>query len=557
MTVKEHYQNIKKYAHKEYIPILVLVLLVLLKRILISNYGINREAPIELENIFLVLDGQLIYKDFFWYHGFFPIYWHALIFKLFSPQIYYLRLFVTFFALTTSYFAYLIARKLLSPWKAAGAALLAFTGLLIPEHATGEMMAFCFITISLFFFTQYCEKPRTQFIYLAGFSSGMVSLAQVLPLGIVSLFGGLFTVIGYGFFRKMGYFKNLAAFLIGYFPVLLISYGSLSIFVPLDKLLRNLFPLFFGYDLSPNVYKSLPFPSLFPSIWEGESLTEIIQITNKYLISDFRWWLIIAVFIWGLVEFFRTWKTESIPQNKIYILGTLVLYSPLFESKFLSYLGRLGTVPNYINMLPTFILLIYLLESKGSLKRFSTTTLALLISLFFLYPLGKYYNYFSKNAVPLDLPYTKGIEVSPYKYELYQKTLNYIQENTSDKDTIVFAGINRYFSIISGRYDVFRNNILTFAQATFYPSRKISGFLEESFFIEENIVKKIEKHQPKLILLPKNFLQFAEIKDSPFLKFLELEWELVASFGDETKKNYYEYESPVSIYAKKKNKNLG
>ena len=99
MTAKKLDHNLKIRKHQELFPILVLVFLVLLKRVLLSHYGINREAPIELENIFLVLDGQLIYKDFFWYHGFFPIYWHALIFKLFSPQIYYLRLFVTFFAL--------------------------------------------------------------------------------------------------------------------------------------------------------------------------------------------------------------------------------------------------------------------------------------------------------------------------------------------------------------------------------------------------------------------------------------------------------------------------
>lgn len=544
-------QRIKTSRYWPYFPILVLISLVLIKRLLISKYGINREAPIELENIFLILDGKLIYKDFFWYHGFFPIYWHVLIFKLFSPQLYYLRLFVTFFALATSYFCYLIALKLLSPWKAAGTALLAFTGLLVPEHATGEMMAFCFITISLYCLVKYCETSNTKFIFFAGLSAGIVSLAQVLPLGVISLFGGLFAVIGYGFFRDQGYLKNLKAFLIGYLPVILISYGSLALFVPIDDLLRNLFPLFFGYDLSPNVYKSLPIPSILPPIWKSGSLGEVIQILNNYLISNFRWWLIIFVLIWGLIEFFRSLQIKTIPQDKLYILGTLVLYSPLFESKFLCYLGRLGTTPNYINMFPTFVLFIFLLENKVSWKRFSTMVLTLLVVLFFLYPFGKYFNYFLKNAVPLNLPYTKGIAVSPYKKELYQRTIIYIEENTSTEDKIVFAGINRYFSIFSDRHDVFRKNILTFAQATFYPSRKISGFLEESFDIEEKIINKIKKSQPKLILFPKNYMNSVGEKTSPFLKYLEEEWQVVASFGDETKKNYYEYESPILIYSKK------
>ena len=140
----------KNILQSEIFWLILAVTAVLVKRLLLSPYGINREAAIEMEAIFLALDGKVIYRDFFWYHGFLPIYWHALMFKLFNPEMYYLRFFVTCFAGIACAFAFKIARFFLQPPLACIAAILGFTGLIIPEHVTGTMPAICFFIILLF-----------------------------------------------------------------------------------------------------------------------------------------------------------------------------------------------------------------------------------------------------------------------------------------------------------------------------------------------------------------------------------------------------------------------
>ena len=183
------YNKAKANHCLDYYLALFVASIVLIKRLLISRYGINWESPMELENIFLVLDGQLIYRDFPWYHGFFPIYWHALIFKIFSPEIYYLRLFVTLFAAVTSFFAYRITRFFLSPWLSVFVSLLGFTGLVVSEHTTGEMMAFCCITVSFYFLLQYCNTSQPRSLFFAGLMGGISTLAQILHLGLFALIG--------------------------------------------------------------------------------------------------------------------------------------------------------------------------------------------------------------------------------------------------------------------------------------------------------------------------------------------------------------------------------
>ena len=152
--------------------------------------------------------------------------------------------------------------------------------------------------------------------------------------------------------------------------------------------------------------------------------------------------------------------------------------------------------------------------------------------------------------MPLNLPYTQGILVSPYKHDLYGKIENYIQQNTLESDTIVFTGINRYFSIFSGRHDVFRDNVLTFTMAAFYPPLRRYPIPESPEF-EKEIVLKMKTAKPKLVLFPEVFRKLVEPEDSLFVAYIEQNWQVVTRIGNDSLKNPYEVESPVLIYKMK------
>jgi hypothetical protein len=542
-------ENSKKNIFQSEIFWLVLaVTAVLVKRLLLSPYGINREAAIEMEAIFLALDGKVIYRDFFWYHGFLPIYWHALVFKLFNPEMYYLRFFVTCFAGIACAFAYKIARYFLQPPLACIAAILGFTGLIIPEHVTGTMPAICFFIIFIFYLLKYCDSSEPKHMFFAGIFGGLVSGFQVLPLGLLVLMAGVFSSFGFFIFAQRPFLTNLKMFLFGFavFPTFL--YGTLAIWVPLNDLFRNLFPIFFGYEKVTSGIHKFPIPSLLPSFDFSGGLPGIVANLNRYLIIDFRWWLIIIVFLVGLWIFFQDWKQDKFPKKNILIFGVLVLFGPLMQTKFLLYNGRLGLTPNYINMLPTFVLLFTLICRFGR-RQWATGLGIIFLFIYFFYPATKYYFYFSTNAIPLGMPYSTNIKVSPYKEELYRKTVETIQSESQSSDKIVFAGLNRYYSIFSGRHDVFRDNILAFTRTSFYAPQV--GISLNAIEYENEIIQKIEDEKPKLILFPESLVKNAPKGDWPFISFIENQWINTTQFGDIQKINPYEYESPVLIYSPK------
>ncbi len=550
--MKKLFYKIKTNDRLDFYLAMLVPSIILIKRLLISRYGINWESAMELENIFLVLDGQLIYRDFPWYHGFFPIYWHALIFKIFSPEIYYLRLFVTIFAVIASFFAYWVARFFLVPWISVSVSLLAFTGLIVPEHSTGEMMAFCCITISFYFLLQYCNTSQSRLIFFAGLMGGLCTLAQILHLGLFALIGGVISIACYGLFGSRKFWGNINIFIFGYLPIPLLCYGLLAIFVSPGDLMSNLFPDFAGTQVSSDARPTFPYPSLIPAIGFGQSLPELISNLNKYLFINLRWWMISLVFVWGFIEFLLSWKRKNLSEKELLLLGTLVLYGPLFEAKAILIAGPAGIMSTYINMLPTYVLLFYLIGQIYNFKRLCSVLAVVFLLIYFFYPFGKYYYYFFRNAVPLNMPYSRGISVSPYKQDLYHKTVEFISSNTQKDDTIVMSGLNHYFSIFSNRYDLFRDQSTIFWQTSFNPANKAIGLSTRFAYEAENkIINQTEQANAKLILLPDGYQSYVDPINSPYLSYLDRQWNKVIRIGDYSLFNPYDYEPAIFIYERK------
>lgn len=539
----------EKYNCWDFYSPLLVAGIILIRTMMISRYGINREAGGEFDAIFQILEGKLIYRDFFWYHGFLPLYLNAALFKLFSPEMLWLRLNVALFAALGGFFAYKVSRFFIPPIYSIIASLLSFSGLVTPLHVTGQLIAITLQIIAFYFLLEYAALSLHRSLIYSGIFTGVNFLVQIFPVGIVTLAGVIFSIVCFAIFDTKRRLSGLKYFLFGFIPFPLVSYGALTFLMPGEELYRNLFPMFSGYETLPTSYASFPIPPIFPVIHFGQQSGEIISVLNRYLFISFRWWLIILVFIWGLVEFFVAWKKDSHEKAPLLLLGALVLFCPLFESKFLIYIGRLGLTPSVINMLPTYILLLYLLSLRA---RFSIATITVcMLLVYFVYPFGRYYLYFANNAVPLGMPYSSGILVSPYKRDLYQNTHEYIIQKTQPEDLIVVAEINRYYSAFSGRKDLFQNNFLTFIQASFYPSRITSGFLKDSYSIEEKLVEKIKSSSVKLILIPEGYRAGGDAQKSPFLKFLGEHWEREAVFGDVKLINSFDWESPMEIYRPK------
>lgn len=525
---------------------LVVAGIVLLKRVLIAPYGINREAGGEIEAVLHVLEGKLIYRDFLWYHGFLPIYLNALSFKLVGAEMYLIRLQVTIFAVIAAFFAYRISRFFLPPGLSIIASLLAFSGLVTPEHVSGHMMAICLQIISFYFLLRYLRSKRQNALYLSAIFGSATFLSQIFPIGVMTLFGSAIAIICFAVFDSKEYLKGLRPFLLAFLPIPIICYGLFSLYVPIDTLYQNLFPMFSGLETRPTQYAHFPIPSLLPDTGAG-----LKAAANRWVFVNFRWWLIVLVFVWGLVEFFLGLKDKKNNPTELMGIGALVLFGVLFEIKFLIYIGRLGLVPNYINMLPTYTLLLYLMATRINVKSLVSIAGLGFLAVFFIYPFTTYYFYYAKNAVALNLPHSSGIYVSPYKKDLYNKIYNYVVQNTKPEDFIVTAGVNRHFSVFSGRRDFFWSNFLTFLQASFYPSRRNSGFLEGSYAAEKITVEQMQKSDVKLILFPEDYKKGIEPQTSPFLEYLEKNWEKDVTYGDETLKNPFEWESPIGIYKPK------
>ena len=109
--------------------------LMFLKRLVLHSYGINYEAGKDFEGILRILEGKLIYKDFYWHYGPISLYVSALTCKLLNTvNLLIPRWIVTLIGVATTYYSYKSARFFLSsPW-AFWVTLMASSGLVVREN---------------------------------------------------------------------------------------------------------------------------------------------------------------------------------------------------------------------------------------------------------------------------------------------------------------------------------------------------------------------------------------------------------------------------------------
>jgi hypothetical protein len=522
--------------------------IILFKRLVFLNIGVNYEEARDLDVIIKISNGEVIYKDFLYIYGFLGLYFNAILFKLFGfTDITIPRFIVSLFFAVSSMFAYKIASRFLSPFWAFVAVLLGFSGLVSREHTYEHIVAFWGTMVALWGGLSYVNKEDVRHLAYAGLASGAVLFSQPLPLGVLTVFS-LTSLLSYKFLfcgnkRPQPYIFFISGVLA--FPLA----GCLYFFLngALIVAMKSMFlPMISGNAPHPNQLFFVP--PIFPkSLFSASSLGEIKSILNFYLSYNLRWWLVLSFFIIGTG--YSTYNLYKDKENKIYLsILLLSAFSLVFEIKRILRPGASA----YISLFPTFVLLIYFgIEMKVNqfLKYFVQMLVALLFMLYFVYTPVVYYAEYNRNGFPLGLIHAKNVIVKPYTHEIYNETTNFIRENTGEKDKILVADHNSFFYLFSNRNSLFPENWYVFSGTTFHPySKTFSWSLEEQLKLENKIIKRIKIEKPGLIIIPSRFLSPELIDLSPFLKYVASNWKLCKKIGAQNKKSVFDDNIETTIY---------
>lgn len=263
--------------------------------------------------------------------------------------------------------------------------------------------------------------------------------------------------------------------------------------------------------------------------------------------------MIILAVIFGAFYLLRSlkenkWRFAKEPQ----CLFVLLAFAFFFEFQLI--VLNNGTAP-YVSMLPTYILLLVFAEQIKDRLYFAAPVYIFLSALFlaqFVYSPLKYFFFYKNHGTPLALHAAENIQVSPYQKKMYGDITEYIQNNTEQSERIVVADYNSMFALLSQRKDLFSENWMIFGGTSFHPyNNQATPPNMKTLFREREIVERIEKGNPKLILIPNRYLESPNKVFSPFLEYIKSKWEKVKVFEEGGMTVGIDYDLGVSVFTKK------
>lgn len=530
--------NIKD--RKNLLIVTSLFCIILIKRLLFLNIGVNWEESKDLVLIFQIANGEVIYKDFYHVYGYLGLYIYAIFFKIFGIfHILFPRLVVSLLFAVSAVFAYKIANRFLSPFWAIVAVLLGFSALATREHTYSHIFGLGGAMVALWGGLSYIHERNIRNLGFAGLACGIAFVGQPLPVGILSTFTlGSLLVYDYFFRNNSGSPRPYVVFILTFLP--LPCAGVLYFFWnnALWNYFLSFFPMLLGHENHPSTWFSMPM--IFPlDLFSSSSFGQVRAILNKFLVANLRWWLIIILFVLGI-----TYSVYNLFRDKInnHYLSILFLsgFSMVFE------IERILTQSwhQYVSLFPTFVLLIYFGIEKNIYcfsKYLVKIMVFFLFFLYFVYTPVIYFLPYKKYGVPLGLQYAENIIVLPYTREVYRDATEFIKNNSRETDKIVVADYKSFFYLFSDRENLFSENFFIFSETTFHPMRStISLSDQELLLLEDKIIEKMKKEQPKLVIVPTDFLTPKKIEQSHFLKYTIENWTKCKEIGDLSKKTAFD-----------------
>ena len=334
---------------KDQVLIPLVCSLMFLKRYLLLDYGYNYEEGKEIECVINILNGKLVFRDFWWQYGPGPLYFIALLSKLVEGPSFLLgRIVVTIGAVLMTFYAYRVSRFYLPASWAFWAALLASSGLASREGTYGHIFAYLGMIGSWYYLLIFFRnKDNSLDLVKAGLFVFMALMSKPIVFGVCSIAAGIIC-LGYWAFThsiKPFPFVSFAYFLASSVIPSGFVYGYLYLQTPTKLFLAQLFPMTSGsFFLS-----DLKLKPLLPPI-PGDSLIVWKNQLNHYLVDDFRWWTVFLTLIICLVFLIKKYLQQPKERPKFLPLFSALVYGFLIESETLILLER--PITFFINMLP-------------------------------------------------------------------------------------------------------------------------------------------------------------------------------------------------------------
>ncbi len=530
-------------------------LLMLLKRFILLPFELNYEEGKEIECILNIMNGQLVYRDFHWQYGPGPIYFIALLFKIFGVVNLYLpRIVVSLVAVATTFYAYKVARFYLSSIWSFWAALLSSSGLVFRENTYGHGFAYLGMIASFYFLLRFFKnRNQPNLLVYSGLFVFLALLSKPVLFGIGAVFAGIFCLVLWaaGQDEKRSVKEPLIRFLIPSLVPGALVYGYLIAQTSAKSMFAKLVPMSSG---SYNMGEALHWKALFPPL-NIFPLADWIAGLNDYLVEDLRWWMIILTFLGGVLYFLRSFFKERKPFADHLFLTSLLIYALLIECETIVLINRPPTF--FINMLPTFILLglFFIWFKKNVGGRYLVFGAAFLLSViyFFYPPLNAGYYHWTHDK-PLGLKYAKTIRVPEYTYNGYRRIAGYIQENTPADQPILFAGYDSFIHLFSERRNLFSEDFATFVRVTFSPYNRKNDDFGKAFWgpFEKKIIERVQADPPSIIIVPTDYLTPKAKTESAFIKYLLLHWQKKESLNSDVKPGPFDKSNlSMEVFAQK------
>ena len=519
---------IEDWKTADYLLLGIVCLLMLGKRLVLLNTQLNPEEGKEIEAILNILNGKLIYRDFYWQYGLGGPYLLAFLSNLFgSTDITLPRLMVSLVATGTTFFSYLVARFYIPPLWAFWATLLSSSGLVAREHSYGHGFAYLGMIASLFFLVKFIKLGRIGYrdLVFSGLFASLPCLFKPVIFGAGAVTCGILCLAlsAWIYQEKNCITRNLCAFLLPILMINLPAYGYLFFNTSLERLYANLYPMSSG---GVTALQSYTIKSLLPTFLFSPTVSWTADL-NIFLNDNVRYWTVIFTTIGGVV--FITKKSGSTsPLRNYLLLIILILYGTLIEVETILWPDR--PITFYINMLPSYILLA--LAFQGAIKVRWISTIVYSISLlmciyYFFYPVIKLGVYYKFQGEPLDLPFAQNILVPKYTKAGYHNVTNYVQQKTRPGQSIVIAGYNSFPSLFSNRTNIFWDDSFEFVRTPFSPFQKNNTTYPKFFYekVENKIIERIEREKPAMILIPSEFITDRSRQTSIFIQYILTHWE--------------------------------
>lgn len=497
-------------------------------------FTLNPESSVELFSAMQVLDGKTAYKDFYWIYGWFFLYLDRALFRVFGLEMIYIRYGVLIAATLASCVSYLVARSLLPPVSAFFVALFAFAFFVGNFHMSGHMYSILGATAFLGFLLLYCRSENAGWLAVSALAGGFVFINQPGEVGLSTLMGGaafLFLWAG----LNQNRWAPVFIFFIAAFFLDALSYAYFAYQASPQSLIPQIFPQLSGTEMSPARYFSRPIPEILPfQILNARFAGGMKTALNQYLVKDFKFWIVIFSLFVAAGWLGKNWRDRNSISDYPRVL-LFFIFAGLLPAKFLVTLA--ATNPQYLFLLPNFILLAYFLRKVATshLKKGLGLAVAVLFLFYFVYPVWAYGKLYRSQGVPLDLKYSKDIIVTPYERDFYHRALSYINDSISPGQPIVIASeLNSFLYIFSGRQNIFAENYVAFQKTSFAMSRQGMATLPKAMAddLENKLIERIERENVRLLFLPVGYLTESNLARSPFLRYVSKNWKKIREFGD-------------------------